>query len=436
MSSRGTPAPQVAGNLDGAWLRAAQDPHSLPFQRLAAVDALAAHYARASRFLLATLAVVLLLGTSYVALAPGSSLVLRVVAALLALVSIAGGLLIAREGRVLAQALQGWLAVGRERTIPIESVLRPVGKVRVGAAIGLITAGVAWAVICALGVIDAGWFAAILLPLEAFAVAGIILGGLIHLQRGARGVLPSTARTAARPADDHTFSPQLRHAPSGPIISVTDPAAFGAAYPGGSAPAASTWGGQGQQPGFPGMPDSNGMYEAGFHHEAPTPDAPPVVAAVPWSAPVPPAPSNTASQPFVDVPDFVAQAISASTEPLDETIARPLARPAGLRVIVAVAGSGTRHELAQGRYLLGRAPVPREGEEGLELIVVEDRGVSKTHLILEIEPGAVFLTDRASSNGTTLRGANGVRPVPAWERVELGPHDQAVLGSTVLMRAE
>jgi len=105
-------------------------------------------------------------------------------------------------------------------------------------------------------------------------------------------------------------------------------------------------------------------------------------------------------------------------------------------VLVSDSRGGVRRELTQGSYLVGRAPVARQSEEGWGLITLEDRGVSKTHLALEIVGEAVYLIDRASTNGTTLRGAGGVRTPTAWERVELGPHDQAVVGSTVLMRAE
>ena len=128
MSSRPGSQHQIAGNLDGAWIRAAQDPHSLPFQRLAAVDALSRHYARVSRFSSAVLAVGILGGGTLGALAPGSHLVLRIVAGLLALAGAGGAALIAREGATLSRALQGWLAVGRERTIPLGSVLRGLEK--------------------------------------------------------------------------------------------------------------------------------------------------------------------------------------------------------------------------------------------------------------------------------------------------------------------
>ena len=464
MSSRPGSQHQIAGNLDGAWIRAAQDPHSLPFQRLAAVDALSRHYARVSRFSSAVLAVGILGGGTLGALAPGSHLVLRIVAGLLALAGAGGAALIAREGATLSRALQGWLAVGRERTIPLGSVLRGLGKARMVAAIGLLVAALTWVVLLAVGALggvqDAvGLAAAIVLPAEAVTVAAIILLGFRRLSQGAKGVLPSQQRSSTRPAQDHTFSPQPRHAPTGPVLSVNDPAEAG--YSGAfSGDPGQVFGGQGygvQTYGGQEPSDSGSLHQGEENQHAPHPShpnpstqqpgfrqkgsdapaVPPVVAAVPWSAA--PAPVQApAAEPFVAIPAFVAEATGNTglDDGLDQTTTRPPIRAAGARVLVSDSRGGVRRELTQGSYLVGRAPVARQSEEGWGLITLEDRGVSKTHLALEIVGEAVYLIDRASTNGTTLRGAGGVRTLNAWDRVELGPHDQAVVGSTVLMRAE
>lgn len=470
MSSRRGSQHQITGNLDGAWLRAAQDPHSLPFQRLAAVDALSRHYARGGRFWAATFAVVVLAAGTFLALAPESQPMVRIGAGLLALASAAGGALIAREGGTIARALQGWLAVGHERTIPLGSVLRGLGKARLAGAIVLIVAALTWVALLAVGVVPfakggVGAAAAIVLPIEAVTVAVIIGLGLRRLTQGAKGVLPPQQRGSTRPAQDHTFSPQVRHAPTGPVISVTDPVGFGAhGYSGGDGDSGAFGAGsfdrgnpgqgyseQGQSglgysdQGYPAQASvQKGPPPSGFPQQDPpqqgfggnTPPAAPVVAAVPWSAAPAPLPAPTV-EPFVAVPAFGAAVIGSTDvdEAVDQTIARPSIRATGTRVLVSDA-RGVHRELGQGQYLLGRAPVARQAEEGVDLVVLDDRGVSKTHLAVEIIGGVVYVTDRASTNGTTLRGAAGSRQLSAWERVELGPHDQAIVGSTVLMRAE
>jgi hypothetical protein len=63
----------------------------------------------------------------------------------------------------------------------------------------------------------------------------------------------------------------------------------------------------------------------------------------------------------------------------------------------------------QGLVLLGRNPQPRPGEEDAELIKVADdtRTVSKTHLSLNVDSNGLYVTDRGSTNGTTLTSTPG-----------------------------
>jgi hypothetical protein len=64
-----------------------------------------------------------------------------------------------------------------------------------------------------------------------------------------------------------------------------------------------------------------------------------------------------------------------------------------------------------GLVLLGRNPQPRPGEEGAELIKVADesRTVSKSHLALGLDEAGLFVTDRGSTNGSTVTTLDGVR---------------------------
>jgi uncharacterized RDD family membrane protein YckC len=64
-----------------------------------------------------------------------------------------------------------------------------------------------------------------------------------------------------------------------------------------------------------------------------------------------------------------------------------------------------------GLVLLGRNPQPRPGEEGAELIKVADesRTVSKSHLALGLDESGLFVTDRGSTNGSTITTLEGVR---------------------------
>jgi uncharacterized RDD family membrane protein YckC len=64
-----------------------------------------------------------------------------------------------------------------------------------------------------------------------------------------------------------------------------------------------------------------------------------------------------------------------------------------------------------GLVLLGRNPQPRPGEEGAELIKVTDesRTVSKSHLALGLDEAGLFVTDRGSTNGSTVTTLEGAR---------------------------
>jgi pSer/pThr/pTyr-binding forkhead associated (FHA) protein len=61
--------------------------------------------------------------------------------------------------------------------------------------------------------------------------------------------------------------------------------------------------------------------------------------------------------------------------------------------------------------LIGRNPAAGAGEDIDQLIDFADMGrsVSKTHLLLRVDGGTVWVTDRNSTNGTAVTGGDGIR---------------------------
>lgn len=96
-------------------------------------------------------------------------------------------------------------------------------------------------------------------------------------------------------------------------------------------------------------------------------------------------------------------------------------RPARGKVPEVPPGSGTVSptavlELTDGRRislsgtaLVGRNPAPRPGERADHLIAVPDpaRSVSKTHLLIGVDRGGVYVKDRDSTNGTVVTLGDG-----------------------------
>lgn len=88
-----------------------------------------------------------------------------------------------------------------------------------------------------------------------------------------------------------------------------------------------------------------------------------------------------------------------------------------------------------GAVLIGRRPSRDPGEDA-DLTVAVDNGsrlLSRTHLRIEWHDGALWATDRASSNGTTIErsGAEPVELTP-WKPFPLHHHDVVVLGDVRL----
>jgi hypothetical protein len=60
--------------------------------------------------------------------------------------------------------------------------------------------------------------------------------------------------------------------------------------------------------------------------------------------------------------------------------------------------------------LVGRAPVPRDGEGHAVLIALDDpdHSVSKTHLAITVNDEGVWVIDRGSTNGTAIVDSDGM----------------------------
>lgn len=94
---------------------------------------------------------------------------------------------------------------------------------------------------------------------------------------------------------------------------------------------------------------------------------------------------------------------AAGEEDLERTIAR---RPAGS--VLLSFDDGTHHHLL-GSAVLGRDPVADATHGAAERIPVHDpdRSISKTHVALTVQSGAVVVEDLHSTNGTRVQNPDG-----------------------------
>lgn len=116
------------------------------------------------------------------------------------------------------------------------------------------------------------------------------------------------------------------------------------------------------------------------------------------------------------------------------TPAPAFASPAQQPAPTAVPASGIRAvlELDDGRRievgrvtLVGRGPAAGPGEEGAELIRIDDdtRSVSKTHLALLPARRGVHVMDRGSTNGSALQRGGAETPLVPGQSVEIAAGD-------------
>ncbi|MBK5250773.1 MAG: FHA domain-containing protein [Actinomycetales bacterium] len=100
--------------------------------------------------------------------------------------------------------------------------------------------------------------------------------------------------------------------------------------------------------------------------------------------------------------------------------------------VVVVLDDG-RHLPGEATTLLGRAPEARPGEHVDALLTVPDPAVSKTHLGMRVAGAFAWITDRASTNGTTLVGPDGrERKLEAWVETTVTVGSEVRFGGSTL----
>ncbi|MCS5720712.1 RDD family protein [Herbiconiux sp. CPCC 203407] len=171
----------------------------------------------------------------------------------------------------------------------------------------------------------------------------------------------------------------------------------------------------------------------------PAPSAPAAPAA-PAMAPVdyaPPAAPPAPSAPIASVPGFAPAApvitpAEAAADDFESTRLSDSARPP-LATGVTVFRLDTGEIVPIIRHgALGRDPVAPGGDPSDVLIALsgDTLSVSKTHLEFGVDSGAVWVSDRGSTNGSAIVRADGVEyPLDPGERLTVVPGDRVRVGT-------
>ena len=161
---------------------------------------------------------------------------------------------------------------------------------------------------------------------------------------------------------------------------------------------------------------------------APAPLAAPVAPAAPANAVPTPAPISGAAGTREAAPSYAlamagpaaagtpaggapAGAAGADEHP-DEEFAATLVRASGTQAgPFSLTFDDGRDVILETTALIGRNPAAAAGEDIDQLIDFADMGrsVSKTHVLLRVDGATVWVTDRNSTNGTAVTGADGIR---------------------------
>ena len=164
-------------------------------------------------------------------------------------------------------------------------------------------------------------------------------------------------------------------------------------------------------PEAPGWPGGRAAYAAPVAHAAARPssydDAPPAAPA-PLPAPAP-SPLPTAAEPISIVPGFAPELPVGEPDDFDSTRLSDSGRtPIDAGVTSFVLDSGERVPITR-HGVLGRDPVSPGGDASDTLIALsgDTLSVSKTHLEFGVDGGAVWVSDRGSTNGTAIVRADG-----------------------------
>lgn len=145
--------------------------------------------------------------------------------------------------------------------------------------------------------------------------------------------------------------------------------------------------------------------------------APPAVQGIPFSTP-PPAPTATAAEAVVDNDETRIIPPRAASAP-----SWRLALPDGSSFVVTSA------------VFIGRNPIRATGDVDGDLLAVADttKSVSKTHAVVEVVDGGLWVTDLNSTNGVfvTADGMDDVQAAP-MERTPVPPGSDIELGEFVI----
>ncbi|PWD49494.1 hypothetical protein C8046_00910 [Serinibacter arcticus] len=320
-----------------------------------------------------------------------------------------GGLLLAagpvREGSTTTRALQGWL-VGAPTPPTLGALLRPTGVVRLVGCGVLVLGVLASVATTVLGGPPA--------PTAGQVVAGLVttVPALVTLALAAVGT-----RRLAQGRRGHDVRGRGDVAEQAASFAPLDSPAAGAGW---VAPSP--------------YPNAAPAPVASPVPPPPPPPSPPVPLVPGAPSPLPATTTERAPRAVVPPPALApapAPSQTPSSDLPEHTTVRPVPSPSVPVVVVLDDGQDPR-VLGPGRWLVGRAPRAREGEEGLLPLVVTDPGVSKTHALLEVGEHEVTVTDRASSNGTAVVWAAGRRRLHPWEGAVVGPGETVTLGAVAI----
>lgn len=234
-------------------------------------------------------------------------------------------------------------------------------------------------------------------------------------QYGALGLFNGSQQPGQNQQQDNPFAPPAQgsgsfSAPNEPITAVP----FGKA-----AQANSGF----QAPGFENQGFQNqGFQEQGFQNQGQAQQIQPQQDAqnpfAPSTSFAPPAQQQQNANQFQHNPAQYnpAQGQSGAQAPnhgtsADDDLGETRVRPAQQSTQFTLTFDDGRSEVVSAAALIGRNPAGYDGEMVESLIAIQDssRSVSKTHLLVRVAPGGLWITDRNSTNGSAITAAGGVR---------------------------
>jgi hypothetical protein len=169
--------------------------------------------------------------------------------------------------------------------------------------------------------------------------------------------------------------------------------------------------------------------------EAVTIAPPPGVSSTAWSGPDQGAATNVENPAVIGGSGLVAVAPASAAEVDGYTIARPRHRENPAAPVVRFDDDVTLE--IEDLVLIGRDPVAGPGEVVGRLVPMADesRGLSKTHASLVASAGTLWVTDRHSTNGTSIISpADGESACPPGDAVAVQIGDTVLFGGRCLVR--